>query len=738
MKKTPVFDIKQQITEEIRKICPQMKDALLHPVLSHSLTVEDNRPVIGYGCLSEDTLYFFEDGALRDAYPMSSLSDFKVQVGIGQAALECRRDGKLLILCRGDLSHKEEYAVIARHLNRYKETGVIPDDYDVSYHHICETCGRRILPGAGICPHCVDKTKMLRRIWEIAGPYRKTILFSIFLFIVITGLNLLTPLLNRIMVDEYIKPQNPDVRFFGVILSLFVLSIVTRLTGILRSHALIGAGNKIIVRLREMVFDRVQLLSVSRISKRTAGDIMQRVTGDTEEIKNFVVNNLSNMIEQSLILIGVSVMLIMTDPLLALMILLPIPLCAAGFRLFWNYCNRIYHKQWITNTRAGTILHDIFSGIRVVKSFGREHHEMERYDEVTKKEAEISVKSERLYSVFSPTFRFFMCVGEFFLLYYVGNAILSDKMTLGEMAQFSAYVGMLYSGPVFLISNIQRQLTRVFTSMAKVFDLLDEDVEIEDKQNAQSIRIKGQITFENVHFGYDNAEDVLKGIDLTVEPGEFIGIVGRSGVGKSTLINLVMRLYDVNEGRILIDGVDVRDLSQDCLRSRIGVVLQETFLFSGTVYDNIAYAKPSATRDEIIAAAKLSGAHSFIMKLPDAYNTKVGEKGHTLSGGERQRISIARALLHDPRILILDEATASLDTETEKQIQDALQKLSHDRTTLAIAHRLSTLRNATRLIVLDKGKIAEVGTHDELIRMKGIYYGLVMAQRQMSKMTHDT
>jgi ATP-binding cassette subfamily B protein len=250
--------------------------------------------------------------------------------------------------------------------------------------------------------------------------------------------------------------------------------------------------------------------------------------------------------------------------------------------------------------------------------------------------------------------------------------------------------------------------------------------------------IDGTITLDDVSFGYDKTQMVLKHISAEIHPGEMVGIVGKSGVGKSTLINLVMRLYDVTEGAIRIDGLDIRDISQESLRSQIGVVLQETFLFSGTIYDNIAYAKPTATRDEVITAAKIAGAHSFIMKLPNAYNTKVGERGHTLSGGERQRVAIARALLHNPKILILDEATASLDTETEKQIQDALQKLIADRTTLAIAHRLSTLRNATRILVLDKGELAEMGTHEELMRKKGIYYGLVMAQRQMSKMPAKT
>ena len=273
------------------------------------------------------------------------------------------------------------------------------------------------------------------------------------------------------------------------------------------------------------------------------------------------------------------------------------------------------------------------------------------------------------------------------------------------------------------------------TSIVKIFDVIDENTDVADKENAIDHDIDGYISFENVSFGYDKTSYVLKNISLDIKPGEMIGIVGKSGVGKSTLINLVMRMYDVSEGTIKIDGIDIRDISQQSLRSQIGVVLQETFLFSGTIYDNICYAKPSATRDEVITAAKAAGAHSFIMKLPNAYNTKVGERGHTLSGGERQRIAIARALLHNPKILILDEATASLDTETEKQIQDALQKLIADRTTLAIAHRLSTLRNATRLIVLDKGELAEVGTHDELIKKQGIYYGLVMAQRQMSKMS---
>ena len=314
----------------------------------------------------------------------------------------------------------------------------------------------------------------------------------------------------------------------------------------------------------------------------------------------------------------------------------------------------------------------------------------------------------------------------------MGNAILKGDMTLGEMTKFTAYASMIY-GPLRSMAFIPRRIMRVTTSLSKIYDLMvDDDVQTHP-ENASEKTLTGRLSFKNVSFGYEAGKPVLKHVDLEVHPGEMIGIVGRSGVGKSTLINLVMRLYDTEEGQVLLDGVDIKDLSPETLRGSVGAVLQETFLFAGTIRDNIAYAKPHATGEEIIAAAKVAGAHEFIMRQKDGYDTYVGEKGFTLSGGERQRIAIARAILLDPRILILDEATSALDTETEKQIQDALQKLIAGRTTLAIAHRLSTLRNATRLIVLDDHGIAEQGTHEELMQNKnGIYYGLVMAQRQMS------
>ena len=510
--------------------------------------------------------------------------------------------------------------------------------------------------------------------------------------------------------------------------------IVTQLLSMIRSVFLIKASNGIVVTLREMVFDKIQKLSIARISKRTSGELMNRVSNDTANLSRFISQDFGNMVEQILILLAVGIYLFSYDWRLALMIILPTPIVMYSYRLFHRFMRQIFHRQWQMESRANTILHDTFSGIRVVKAFGMEKREIKRYDEITQVERDTNIRANVFFAKIQPFLDFFMGIGEYFLLYYVGNKIIGGQMTIGEMSQFSAYVSIIY-GPLRWISWLPRRLTWVMTSIVKIFDVIDENTDVADKENAIDHDIDGYISFENVSFGYDKTSYVLKNISLDIKPGEMIGIVGKSGVGKSTLINLVMRMYDVSEGTIKIDGIDIRDISQQSLRSQIGVVLQETFLFSGTIYDNICYAKPSATRDEVITAAKAAGAHSFIMKLPNAYNTKVGERGHTLSGGERQRIAIARALLHNPKILILDEATASLDTETEKQIQDALQKLIADRTTLAIAHRLSTLRNATRLIVLDKGELAEIGTHDELIKKQGIYYGLVMAQRQMSKMS---
>ena len=735
------MESRQSLTARLASWDKSMNEAdVLLPIpfhLSESITAEESPPVDGIAALLKDRFVIYKAGSCTESIPLAEIESFAFRQGIGCVFAECTmKNGEHRLLCRADMHYKDLYAAALKEMSRYLEGDDIRYTYEADVNRVCPKCGRPYRPGSSICDHCAAKKDYLKRLWHLAKPYHKHIYASVLLYFVLAGVNLLPPVINRILVDDYIQAAEKPIlwQFTLVILSLFGVNLISRLLSMLRSFTLIDAGNGIAIRLRELVFEKIQLLSVSKVSKRTSGELMNRVSNDTSTVQHFLTHDLGNMIEQIVTLLAVGVILFVYDWKLALLILVPVPIVMYMHRMFWGNTHRRYHRQWSLESKANTILHDIFSGIRVVKAFGTEKREEARFDRAVTEVRDTSISNERFWAMLFPWLGFLMGIGEFFLLYYVGDRILDGTMTLGEMSQFSAYVSIIY-GPLRWMANIPRTLARTMTSIVKIYDVVDEEEDVSDKKDATDLDIRGNITFENVSFGYDNTTNVLKNIDLTVRPGEMLGIVGKSGVGKSTLINLVMRLYDVDEGTIRIDGVDIRDISQTSLRSQIGVVLQETFLFAGTVYDNIAYAKPSATREEVIMAAKVAGAHPFIMKMPDAYNTKVGEKGYTLSGGERQRIAIARALLHNPRILILDEATASLDTETEKQIQDALQKLIADRTTLAIAHRLSTLRNATRILVLDKGQVAEIGSHEELMKKQGIYYGLVMAQRQMSKMS---
>ncbi len=732
------MDNRKSLTEKIRSIDQSIdeKDILL-PIGFNLNTTASRKKVNGIAALLTDRITVYIDNEKKYDVILKDVSEIVFRKGIGCVGIEyCDNKGLWHMLCRSDMQYIDLYAAAAREMNRYLSGKEISYEYEKEIDRRCPKCNRLYRPGSTICEHCVEKKNYLARLWKIAAPYHKLIYLSVGFYFIIAAANLIPPYINRILVDDYINADElPQVLgYLTVILSMLGVYLVTRLLSMIRSIFLIKASNGIVVTLREMVFDKIQKLSIARISKRTSGELMNRVSNDTANLSRFISQDFGSMVEQILILLAVGIYLFSYDWRLALMIIIPTPIVMCSYRLFHKFMRHMFHRQWQMESRANTILHDTFSGIRVVKAFGMEKREIKRYDEITQVERDTKIRSETFYAKIQPFLDFIMGIGEYFLLYYVGVKIIGGEMTIGEMSQFSSYVSIIY-GPLRWMSGLPNRLTRIMTSIVKIFDVIDEETDVADKKDAIDHEIEGYITFENVSFGYDKTSYVLKNISTEIKPGEMVGIVGKSGVGKSTLINLVMRMYDVSEGVIKIDGIDIRDISQQSLRSQIGVVLQETFLFSGTIYDNICYAKPTASRDEVISAAKAAGAHNFIMKLPNAYNTKVGERGHTLSGGERQRVAIARALLHNPKILILDEATASLDTETEKQIQDALQKLIADRTTLAIAHRLSTLRNATRLIVLDKGELAESGTHEELIKKQGIYYGLVMAQRQMSKMS---
>ncbi len=674
---------------------------------------------------ADDRLVIRESGKAERVLELKQLEHISSPGGVGSVEIIARTaGGEELLLARATAKCAPDAGGFVRAVNRRlrRMTGTVSD-------------GAERKKEAAL-PKTSAKSALLR-LAKLAKPEFGFIALTILFFITSTAVSLIIPRINRWMVDDYI--QNPGgsallAGFVGVVMSLLAFNLAGRLFGMARTWFLTVAGNRLVVRLRDTVFRRVQAMSVGSIYRMTSGELMKRVNGDTARIKNFIVDVLPSVLEQGLLLLAVSFYLFTVDWRLALMILLPAPIITLAFRMTWRFIRQLTRRTRDLNARGNAVLHDVFSGIRVVKAYGMERREEERFVSMAASERDSQLRQEKVWALLMPVLNFLMGIGEFVLLYFVGSRMLTGEMTAGEMSQLSSYAGMIYS-PLAVLIRVPRQLATAAVSLSNVFGLLDAPIDIPDSQTPVIPEtLRGEVEIDHVSFGYGDGDEVLRDVSLHIAPGEFIGLVGRSGVGKSTLINLLMRMYDVDDGAIRLDGVDIREIPQSELRRHMGVVLQENFLFAGSVWQNLTYAKPDATRDEVIRAAKYAGAHSFIVNLPDGYNTTIGERGYTLSGGERQRLAIARALLHDPKLLILDEATSALDTETEKLIQEALAVLTRGRTTVAIAHRLSTLRGATRLVVLDGGRVAETGTHDELMEKKGIYYGLVMAQREMSKM----
>ena len=659
--------------------------------------------------------------------------------------------GEEKYLCQFSNTRMESFMRLGRLLEKLKKNEEIqPEDLDIKKgKECCPKCGM-IYPDQErkVCPKCMDKRSILFRIMSYFKQYKVRLAIMILCYIGTALLNLVWPYLSgTILYDKVLAkdeaflqtfhlPQGRVVLALGMlVITMIVSKILIQGIGILQGVFTAQIASDVIAKLKSQVFESMGRLSISFFTKRQTGGLMTRVSDDADEVSSFFIDGIPYFFINVGTIVATCAIMISLNPILAAasIVLMPI-LFTVSYRLMpilWHY----YGKRHRANRRMNGQMNENFTGARVVKAFGREEQEMSRFDKnnTRVREAEVDVAK------FDCRFWALYCFIEdslSFLVWAVGSSLIicGSNMEIGLLITFSGYVGQL-KWPLEFMSRIFRWYTNAMNSAQRMFEIIDavpEVKEVPDPVRPESLR--GEIELKNVTFGYEPNKPILKDVSFKVEAGEVLGIVGRSGAGKSTLVNLISRLYDTQEGEVLVDGINVKQYGFRELRKNVAMVSQETYIFMGTVAENIAYARPDATREEIIKAAIQASAHDFICKMPQGYDTILGPANRALSGGEKQRISIARAILADPKILILDEATSAVDTETELAIQKSLEQLEKGRTVLSIAHRLSTLRNANHLIVLDNGKVTEKGTHEELLAQKGTFYKLTKLQTKALEM----
>ena len=622
------------------------------------------------------------------------------------------------------------------------EPVVLPDQL------ICPSCKAPLEPDQDECPICAKvihtppSTRTLLRLWRFARPYQGRLFIGFVLTLLGTAAGLVPPYLTGPILDDILIPYQETKHIDPHLVALYLggllgSALLAWLLNWLRTYILALVSERIGSDLRTATSEHLMRLSLEYFGGKRTGDLMSRIGSGTDRICVFLSLHLLDFATDVIMLVMIAVFLVRENAMLALVTLAPLPFIAWMIHIVRDRLRNGFEKIDRVWAEVTNVLADTIPGIRVVKAFAQEQREANRFHEANRHNLMVNDKLNKVWALFSPTVSLLTDIGMLVVWAFGIWQIYGGEISVGILVSFVALMGRFY-GRLDSMSRIVSVTQKSASAAKRVFDILDHVSSVPEPANPVKVeRVSGHIELREVGFRYGNRA-VNRGISLNIEPGEMIGLVGHSGSGKSTLVNLICRFYDVSEGAILLDGVDIRSFGIADYRRNIGLVLQEPFLFFGTIADNIAYGRPGATRDEIMDAARAAHAHEFILRLPQGYDSMVGERGQGLSGGERQRISIARALLIDPRILILDEATSSVDSETEKEIQKALDNLVKGRTTIAIAHRLSTLNKADRLVVMDRGVVVEVGKHEVLMAQQGAYYRLYQAQARNAATLVDT
>ncbi len=669
----------------------------------------------------------------------SDLEEAKVKRMYGNAILKAKVDGKEIDLIRFTYSIAELADAAAFFSENVSKGESFEEEFKVveatfeKKKSVCPNCGRRLSRQGAECINCASKGKLVKKLAIYLKPEWKLMTTSLLLSLLTTAMALVPPYATKMLVDDVLINRNLQKLLFLVSALLGVYALQHGI-GALRGYMMRIAGDRIVTSLRNDIYEKAQYLPLNFYDKTSTGSVISRISGDTSTLQGFMLRVTQEAVIQFFLMVGIVIIMFALNWKLTLLSLVPVPFVVFGGRYFGKKISPIYRKIWRRWAAVSSILSDTLPGIRVVKSFTGEERAADKFKAYNNEWLKEDKRAALLSNIFPSIVTFLVTCGSLLIWGLGGYWVISapDKISIGLLVSFISYTSMFY-GPINFFASLNDTYQNALTSAERILDIIDAEPEQNFGEGNKVDHLKGKIEFRNVNFSFDRIKKTLVNINLVIEPGDIVGIVGTTGSGKSTLVNLLMRFYDHYEGDILVDDVNIKDIDISCYRGKIGYVQQEPTMFRDTVFRNIAYSEPDADVEQVIHAADVANAHSFIARMPDAYDTMLGERGVGLSGGERQRISIARAVLKNPSILIFDEATAAVDSETEHLIQQAIERLISGRTTLMIAHRLSTLRKANKIIVIDKGEVIEFGSHDELMALEGKYHKLIEIQSLSEK-----